>query len=54
MFADAEEPASSSVSESSASKFDEVSWEYKWENKDDAEVHGPYTSTQMAAWSQEG
>lgn len=26
---------------------DEVLWEYKWENKDDSEVYGPFTSQQM-------
>ena len=27
-----------------------MKWEYKWENKDDAEIHGPFTSAQMAGW----
>ena len=54
MFADVEEPTSSSAEESSASKLDEVSWEYKWENKEEADVHGPFTSTQMAQWSENG
>ncbi|XP_040191934.1 CD2 antigen cytoplasmic tail-binding protein 2-like [Rana temporaria] len=26
---------------------DEVLWEYRWENKDSAELYGPFTSTQM-------
>lgn len=25
----------------------DVMWEYKWENKGDAELYGPFTSTQM-------
>jgi hypothetical protein len=59
MFADMEEPSTSASSSSvggasSASKIDEVSWEYKWENKDGAEVHGPFTSKQMADWAEEG
>jgi hypothetical protein len=60
MFADIEEPSTSASSSSmggasSASKqLDEVSWEYKWENKDGAEVHGPFTSKQMADWAEEG
>lgn len=59
MFADVEEPSTSSASPSvggasSASKLNEVSWEYKWENTDEAEVHGPFTSKQMADWAEEG
>ena len=30
----------------------EVKWEYKWEDKDDAEVHGPYSSQQMMEWQE--
>ncbi|XP_034450106.1 CD2 antigen cytoplasmic tail-binding protein 2 [Hippoglossus hippoglossus] len=33
---------------------DEVMWEYKWENKDDSEVYGPFTSQQMQGWVDEG
>ncbi|KAL7377693.1 hypothetical protein ABVT39_003224 [Epinephelus coioides] len=33
---------------------DEVMWEYKWENKDDSEVFGPFTSQQMQDWVDEG
>lgn len=25
----------------------DVMWEYKWENTGDAELYGPFTSTQM-------
>lgn len=32
----------------------EVMWEYKWENKDDSEVFGPFTSQQMQDWVDEG
>ncbi|KAK3083991.1 hypothetical protein FSP39_006385 [Pinctada imbricata] len=32
---------------------DAVMWEYKWEDKDDAEIHGPFTSSQMLQWSEE-
>ena len=28
-----------------------VMWEYKWENKEEAAVHGPFTSTQMSEWA---
>ena len=36
------------------SSSDEVKWEYKWENKDDAELHGPFTSSQMLDWQEAG
>ena len=26
---------------------DEVSWEFRWEQSDSAEIHGPHTSTEM-------
>ena len=28
----------------------EVKWEYKWEDKSDADVHGPFSSEEMAQW----
>lgn len=31
----------------------EVMWEYKWENEDKEEIHGPYTSQQMCDWTEE-
>ncbi|XP_075897581.1 CD2 antigen cytoplasmic tail-binding protein 2 [Nelusetta ayraudi] len=33
---------------------DAVLWEYKWENKNDSEVYGPFTSQQMKDWVDEG
>ncbi|KAL1440780.1 hypothetical protein MTO96_009314 [Rhipicephalus appendiculatus] len=42
------EPVSSSVGE------DEVMWEFKWEESDDAPVYGLHTSAQMLQWVQEG
>lgn len=32
----------------------EVMWEYRWEDKDDAETHGPYSSSEMLKWSDDG
>lgn len=32
---------------------DKVYWEYKWENKDDADIYGPYASEQMENWTEE-
>ena len=33
---------------------DEVTWEYRWEDKEDADIHGPYSSTQMSEWKENG
>jgi len=32
----------------------EVMWEFKWEDTDDAEVHGPHSSTKMLKWQESG
>lgn len=32
----------------------EIMWEYKWENKPGADVHGPFTSQQMLDWTGDG
>ena len=56
MFADAE--SSSSTATSAAAGTDavsnEVMWEYKWQNEETAELHGPFTSTQMSEWVEQG
>ncbi|KZC11937.1 PREDICTED: CD2 antigen cytoplasmic tail-binding protein 2 homolog [Dufourea novaeangliae] len=33
---------------------DEVTWELKWSQDENAQTHGPYTSQQMHAWAKEG
>ncbi|KAF3699839.1 CD2 antigen cytoplasmic tail-binding protein 2 [Channa argus] len=33
---------------------DEAMWEYKWDNEDNSEVYGPFTSRQMQEWVDEG
>ncbi|XP_018430982.1 PREDICTED: CD2 antigen cytoplasmic tail-binding protein 2 [Nanorana parkeri] len=33
---------------------EEVLWEYRWENKDKAELYGPFTSPQMQEWVDQG
>uniref|UniRef100_A0A4W6CIG9 CD2 antigen cytoplasmic tail-binding protein 2 n=1 Tax=Lates calcarifer TaxID=8187 RepID=A0A4W6CIG9_LATCA len=33
---------------------DEVMWEYKWDNEDNSEIYGPFTSQQMQDWVDEG
>ncbi|XP_076232055.1 CD2 antigen cytoplasmic tail-binding protein 2 homolog holn1 [Calliopsis andreniformis] len=35
-------------------KEDEVTWELKWSQDENAEIHGPHTSQQMHAWAKEG
>lgn len=47
-----EQPVSSTSSAPSAPQpaMDAVMWEYKWENTEEAEIHGPFTSTQMSEW----
>ncbi|CAH2308263.1 CD2 antigen cytoplasmic tail-binding 2 isoform X1 [Pelobates cultripes] len=32
----------------------EVLWEYKWENKEEAKLYGPFTSSQMQDWVDQG
>ena len=36
------------------SLLDEVSWEFKWKQEDDAELHGPFNSHQMLQWADDG
>lgn len=31
-----------------------VTWDLKWSQDENAEVHGPHTSQQMHAWAKEG
>lgn len=58
MFADAEVSEEGAGSEGGggghAPSLDEVMWEYKWENSAEDKVHGPFTSTQMLQWVNEG
>lgn len=35
------------------SETDELMWEYKWENKEDAQLYGPFTNTQMLEWTRD-
>ena len=59
MFADAApaEGAGSAMGShtSSSAGLDEVMWEYKWSNEEEgAEIHGPFSSSQMLQWVNEG
>lgn len=31
-----------------------MSWEFRWEATDSAEVHGPHSSSEMQAWADSG
>jgi len=44
--------ASSSSAALSSEPLDEM-WEYKWEDTNDAEIHGPFSSLQMLEWTNE-
>ena len=33
---------------------DTVSWEFKWKNEDEEEIHGPHSTNQMLTWVNEG
>lgn len=58
MFADTSEQAGTKdtfpVSAPAIAVSNEVMWEYKWENKEEAELHGPFSSTQMSEWGECG
>nr|XP_005888877.1 PREDICTED: CD2 antigen cytoplasmic tail-binding protein 2 [Bos mutus]XP_014338132.1 PREDICTED: CD2 antigen cytoplasmic tail-binding protein 2 [Bos mutus] len=47
-------PAQREEVESPGDCLADVMWEYKWENTGDAELYGPFTSTQMQTWVNEG
>lgn len=44
------------VSKTKVSAFNSetVMWEFKWEDKEDAEIHGPFSNEQMMKWQNEG
>ena len=51
------EESSSKAAESGDAETEAVSgvqWEFKAENTDDAEIKGPFTSSQMIGWSDDG
>lgn len=50
IFADEGTSTSSNVKVES----DQVLWQFKWEDKEDAEVHGPYSNEQMIKWNDSG
>jgi len=59
MFADNFNPKSNVEAKPSAPivpvDFDtEVMWEFKWEDTQDAEVHGPHSSSKMLQWQENG
>jgi len=53
MFSDAP-AAPSEAPKTGTPHLNDVMWEYKWENKEEAELHGPFSSQQMLEWVNEG
>ncbi|XP_031780932.1 CD2 antigen cytoplasmic tail-binding protein 2 homolog isoform X1 [Nasonia vitripennis] len=45
---------SESTKEKEDSSNEEVSWELKWSQEENAKIHGPHTSEQMHTWAKEG
>ncbi|XP_068677889.1 CD2 antigen cytoplasmic tail-binding protein 2-like [Montipora foliosa] len=43
-----------SKTQTEETKDDEVYWQYKWENTKNATVYGPYSSTYMLNWNEQG
>ncbi|XP_029168246.1 CD2 antigen cytoplasmic tail-binding protein 2 homolog [Nylanderia fulva] len=46
--------ADSTSAEESTSLAENVTWNLKWSQDEDAEIHGPYTTQQMQSWAKEG
>lgn len=47
--------AAETTSEDKTSDLEEnVTWDLKWSQDENAEIHGPYSSQQMHAWAKEG
>lgn len=47
--------AAETTSEDKTSDFEEkITWDLKWSQDENAEVHGPYSTQQMQAWAKEG
>lgn len=43
-----------STSQGAKVESDKVLWQFKWEDKEDAQVHGPYSNEQMIKWNDSG
>ncbi|XP_014478802.1 PREDICTED: CD2 antigen cytoplasmic tail-binding protein 2 homolog [Dinoponera quadriceps] len=50
----ADKAAVATSEEKSSPSEEDIMWELKWSQDDDAEIHGPHTSQQMHAWANEG
>ncbi len=53
MFSEIQPPKVGVASTSVGGASDDVKWEYKWTNEDE-KIHGPFTSTEMAEWQEQG
>lgn len=55
MYTSYTDKAAEATSEDKSSSLEEnVMWELKWSQDEDAEIHGPHTSQQMHTWANEG
>ncbi|KYM95164.1 PREDICTED: CD2 antigen cytoplasmic tail-binding protein 2 homolog [Cyphomyrmex costatus] len=52
--ADNEKTAETSNAEENTLLEENVTWDLKWSQDENAEIHGPHTSQQMHAWAKEG
>lgn len=52
--ADNEKTTEATKTEETTSLEETVTWDLKWSQNENAEIHGPHTSEQMHAWAKEG
>ncbi|KAA0190911.1 hypothetical protein HAZT_HAZT005305 [Hyalella azteca] len=54
MFAEVSEAAKQGEAALGGSALEEVRWQLRWENKDEAELEGPYTASELVKWQESG
>lgn len=58
MFAEDDQKTSDTKAESASQQgqdsVEKVSWEIRWEDKEDAEIHGPFSNEKMLQWQESG
>ena len=53
-FAQSSKEPGTKTTEETVPNIDEVMWEYKWEQSDDAQLYGPYSNSCMISWKEQG
>ena len=53
-FAQSSNEPGTKTTEGTVPNVDEVMWEYKWEQSDDAQLYGPYSNSCMISWKEQG